>query len=147
MYDQMTRAERLQAPSYEEETAGVSISAAAIELGAEATTVVPDHEVRILDEEGTRRLAKPRPLLVTLATATAALALDPLRRGGRRTVTGDSFSVGPTTWQTADAVTGVALDEAGTYRHALAARSRALAADASARGAQRAAPTHALVGT
>lgn len=143
LYDEMTRAEKLEAPSYEEMTAGVSLTSGAASFRAsDATVVTPDYEVRIIDKEETRPLARPQPLAVPLATATAGLALGASR--GPRTATSQRFVVGPTTWQTVDATTGTPLDDAGTYRHVLATRSRSLASDPTVRATQRSAPSHAI---
>ncbi len=135
-YDVMTRTERLAAPSYEAMAAGVRLAAAAVSFDqGEATTVVPDFETRIVDER--RRPAKQRPLVGTLAEATAALVLEPDRRAGARTVSSPAFAVGTATWQTADPVTGAAVGAPGTYREALA-QSRS----AGARGALRVVASH-----
>ena len=135
-YDVMTRTERLAAPSYEAMAAGVRFAAAAASFDeAEATTVVPDFETRIVDER--RRPAKRRPLVGRLAEATAALVLEPDRRAGARTVSSPAFAVGTARWQTADPVTGAAVGAPGTYREALA-ESRG----AGARGALRVVASH-----
>ncbi len=145
LYDEMTRAQKLEASSYEEMSAGVSVASRTAAIrAADATSVTPDYEVRIIDRDETRPVTKPQPLAVAFAAATAGLALG--RRPTTRTVTSPRFAAGPTTWQSADATTGQARDEAGTYRHALAVQSRAVAADPTARATQRMAPSHAVVG-
>jgi hypothetical protein len=143
-FDDMTRTEKLAAPSYEEMTAGVRFGAGGVSFPeAEAATVTPDYEVRILDEEATRKGGR-LPLKGTLLAATAALALEPSLRRPARTVTSASFGVGSTPWALADATTGGAAGSTGTYREALAGLATALAADPGVRGAIRIAPEHAL---
>jgi hypothetical protein len=143
-YDDMTRTEKLAAPSYEEMTAGVRLGAGGVSFPeAEATTVTPDYEERILDEDATRARGN-RPLKGTLRAATAALALEPSRRRQARRVTSPSFGIGTKAWAPADATTGVAAGAAGTYREALAAARAAVVADSAARGAVRVAPEHVL---
>ncbi|HKE78912.1 MAG TPA: DUF6603 domain-containing protein [Solirubrobacteraceae bacterium] len=116
-YDDLTRAEKLAAPSYEEMTTGVRFGAAGLGIDAdEATTVTPDFEVRIIDEAETRRLGV-RPA-GALAAATVALVLDPARPRPARSVTGPTFAVGAPTWQVFDPDMGAAASPVMTYRDA-----------------------------
>lgn len=146
-FDDLTRAEKLAAPSYEEMTAGARFALAGVSLsGAEADrrTVTPDYEVRILDEEATRKLGVHGG---ALAAATAALALDRGRRGlAGRTVASARFTVEEAAWTTADAVSGRAAGAAGSYASVLDDLHATVAADPTARAAVRAAPAHAVTG-
>ncbi len=142
-YDDLTRAEKLAAPSYEEMTTGVAFGAGALGIDAdEATTVAPDFEVRVIDEDETRRLdvAPAGPL----AAAMVALALDPARPRPARTVTAPTFAVGAPTWQTFDPATSAATSPALSYRAAQLALDAARAADPGS--GQCLAPTHAAEG-
>lgn len=127
-YDDLTRAEKLAAPSYEEMTTGVRFGAGGLGIDAdEATTVVPDFEVRIIDEDDTRQVGV-RPA-GELAAATVTLALDPARRRSARSVTVPAFAVGAPTWQTFDPGTAAAASPAASYRTAQLALADARAAD------------------
>ena len=140
-YDDLTRAEKLAAPSYEEMTTGVRFSAGGLGFdAAEATTVVPDFEVRILDEDDTRPLGA-LPAAVPLTAATVALGLDPARPRPIRAVTSATFAVGAPTWQTFDPLTGAPVGSPQTYRAAQRALDAARAADPGT--PLRLAPTHA----
>jgi hypothetical protein len=142
-YDELTRAEKLVAPSYEEMITGVRFGAGGLGFDdAEATTVAPDFEVRILDEDSTRK-AGALPADVPLAAATAALALDPARPRPARTVTSATFTVRAPTWQTFDADTGAA-GPAVSYRAAQLELDAARAADPGS--GLRVAPTHTVAG-
>jgi hypothetical protein len=139
-YDDMSRTEKLSAPSYEEMDAGVRFGTGAVSFAeAEATSVVPDYEVHVLDERKTRdkgALKATRPLQV----AAASLVLEPgLRRGARQVTSTPAFTVAAPAWAPVDAVTGRAAGASGTYRDALAA----VHADGAG---LRVAPSHAIVG-
>jgi hypothetical protein len=140
-YDDMDTCEKLAAPSYELMTAGVRFGADSVtvsDVPEHRRTVTPTYEVRIIDREETHDLGV-LPLATTLRSATAGLVLDGARRvRSGRTVDSTTFTVAPTRWTTADAVTGEALGTATTYRDALAARRQA------APGAVRVAPNHAV---
>ncbi|MGI8332710.1 DUF6603 domain-containing protein [Actinomadura scrupuli] len=128
-YDDLTRAEKLAAPSYEEMTTGVRFGAGGLGFDAtEATTVVPDYEVRILDDAGTQKVADP-PAGAPLAVATAALGLDPARPRAAPTVTSATFAVGAPTWQIFDPAAGATAGSAQTYRAAQLALRAARGAD------------------
>jgi hypothetical protein len=144
LYDEMTRAEKLEAPSFEAMTAGAAIGcgAAAVDAG-EATSVTPDYEVAILEPDETRRLALPRPLAVPLATAAALRALDPSRPRPPRAVTSEAFAVGETRWRTADAITGIPFGVPTTWRAASTGLRATVAADPSLRGARALVPSYA----
>ena len=140
-YDELTRAEKLAAPSYEEMTTGVRFGAGELGLDAAgAATVVPDYEERILDAEATRRV-RAQPADAPLAAATVALALDPALRRTARTVSSATFAVRAPTWQTYDHVTGATTGAAVSYRAAQLALAAARAADPGS--GLRLAPTHA----
>jgi hypothetical protein len=109
---------------------------------AQATSLLPVYERRVIDEDDTQIL-EAKPLAGSWTAATAGLALAPGAKLASRTVTSTSFAVGPTTWQTLDATTGVAVGSAGTYRAALTALDGALAADPTARASLRIAPSSA----
>jgi hypothetical protein len=148
MYDAMTRSEKLAAPSFELMTAGVNVAAgpAATLDVAEATAVVPDYEVRILDGDATTvPEGGPQPLAFPLATTTAPLVLDPAARRRPRSVSSATFAVGETIWRDADATTGVGVGPPGSYRQAVLELRATIAADPTARARRRVAPTHALV--
>jgi hypothetical protein len=143
-YDDMTRTEKLAAPSYEQMAAGVRFGTASVSIdAAQATSVAPVYERRVIDEDDTRALDAQR-LSGWWGAATAALGLEPGVKTGTRTVSAPSFAVGATTWQTVDATTGVAAGAAGTYRTALGELRDAVAADSSARASLRLAPSHAV---
>lgn len=127
-YDDLTRSEKLAAPSYEEMTTGVRFGAGALGIDAdEATTVVPDYEVRIIDDDATRRVGV-RPAS-RRGAATVALALDPAAVRPARRVTVPAFAVGAPTWQTFDPATGAAASPATSYRGAQLALADARTAD------------------
>jgi hypothetical protein len=146
-YDQLTRAQELSAPSYEEMTAGVRLTAGGIGVPTEeATTVTPDYEVRVLDELRTERTGV-RPLLGTLAAVTANLRLDPAARRPARLVSGPRLAVTEPAWRPMDATTGVATGSAGSYRTALRALDTTAVADPGTVGTQRVVPAYAASGT
>ncbi len=148
LYDEMTRAERLEAPSFEAMTAGAAIGCSASVVDAdESTSVTPDYEVAVLEEDETRRFARPRPMAVPLAAAAAGLALDPSRPRPARAVTSPAFAVGETRWRSSDAVSGIPIGPPTTYQAARAGLRASVAADPALRGARTVAPAHALAGT
>ncbi len=138
-FDDMSRSERLAAPSYEQMTAGVRFGTESVSISDDpehTRAVTPGFESKILDLElDTSQSLGELPLATDLATATAVLRLD--RPRGGRTVLSPRLDVGPTTWTTADAITGAGLADGMTYREALAARR-------TARPGVRVAPTHAV---
>ena len=147
--DYRTNAEKLAAPSYEEMTGGVRFGTESVSVSPDAhnRTVTPDYEVKILDEDKTRdqplgKLASPLDLV------TATLALDAARRGlPARSATSTRFTIQSPSWTIADAVTGAGIAATGTYREALDGLHTTVAADPTARAAQRVAPTQAVLET
>jgi hypothetical protein len=127
-YDDMSRNEKLGAPSYEQMVAGVRFGTSTVTAGdapGHTRTVTPVYESKILDIDRTHVL-DAQPIATDLASATAALRLDGTRRRlSGRTVSSPSFRVGPTAWTTADAVTGEGRGLGTTYREALADRHAA----------------------
>lgn len=141
-YDDLTRTEKLAAPSYEEMTTGVRVSAGSLAFDAgEATTVRPDFEVRVIEDTTTTPLGA-QPPAGPPGAALAALALDPARRRPARTVTSATFTARAPTWRTADRVTGTAVGPPSSYRDARLALAEALTGDPDA--ALCTAPAHAL---
>jgi hypothetical protein len=133
-YDDMTRSEKLAAPSYEPMTAGVSFGGSAIALPpkGQVRTVTPTYEQAVVD--GEQRIPHGLGgLELPMQTATFA------HMGERKTVVvdGGPFALEPVTWSTVDSVTGVADGSPGTYRDALQA------ARAAPRGTQKIAPAYA----
>ena len=147
--DYRTNAEKLAAPSYEEMTGGVRFGTESVSVSPDAhnRTVTPDYEVKILDEDKTRdqplgKLASPLDLV------TATLALEAARRGlPARSATSTRFTIQSPSWTIADAVTGAGIAATGTYREALDGLHTTVAADPTARAAQRVAPTQAVLET
>ena len=135
-YDDMSRAEKLAAPSYEAMTAGVRFGGSAVALPrkGQVRAVTPDYECAVIDGDGRSGLPH-RPLEVTMETATFA------HLGERTTVVVDSFTLEPVTWSTVDASSGVAVGSLGTYRDALQAQRSA------PRGTEKIAPTYATRGS
>jgi hypothetical protein len=136
-FDDMSRSEKLAAPSYEQMVAGVRFSTETVRVAdpLHCRAVTPTFESKILDPDGTSQVLDAQPLATDLATAAASLRLD--RPRDARTVLSPQLKVGPTTWTIADAVTGDGLAPGTTYREALAARR-------TARPGVRVAPTHAV---
>jgi hypothetical protein len=144
-YDDLSRTEKLAAPSYEEMVGGVRFGATGVSLSdAEAVTVTPDYEVRILDEDRTVDLGV-QPMLGALGQALVTLGLDPAGKRRSRTVTSTTFAVGEPTWRLADATTAISTGGSGSYREALAARRASVAADPGAGAATRIAPGYATL--
>jgi hypothetical protein len=138
-YDDMNRAEKLAAPSYEQMTAGVRFAAESVTFGSQSRTVTPVYEVKKLEEEQTVKLDDHA------FTGELTSALGRGRPLGTRTVSTTRFTLAAPTWSLADATTGTAVGVTGTYHEAIVARRAALAADPAARSAVRVAPTHAVM--
>lgn len=138
-YDDMGRSEKLSAPSYEQMTAGVRFAAESVTFGTASRSLVPAHEVKVLEEDETVEIGLAPFSGELVATLGHGAAL------GARAVSSPRFAVGSPTWSLADATTGTAAGAAGTYHDALVARRGAIAADPTARAALRLAPTHAVL--
>jgi hypothetical protein len=138
-YDDMSRSEKLAAPSYEQMTGGVRFAAESVTFGAETRSLTPSHEVRVLDD-GESIDADP----VTFSgTLSSSLGRGPA--GGARSASSRRFTLGEPAFSLVDANTGAAAGATGTYHEAVVARRGAIAADPAARGALRVAPTHAVM--
>jgi hypothetical protein len=138
-YDDMSRSEKLGAPSYEQMTGGVRFAAESVTFGAGTRSLTPSHEVRILDDGQS---------IVAASVTFSGTLVASLGRGpavGARTVSSRRFTLGEPTFSLVDATTGAAAGATGTYHDAVVARRGALAADPAARGALRVAPTHAVM--
>jgi hypothetical protein len=135
-YDDLSRAEKLGAPSYEAMTAGVRFGIDGIALPAEAEVraVTTRYERAVIDGEERIGLRSDE-LALPLATATFGHVV-----ASGRQVEGDAgpFALEAVTWRTADAVTGRAVGSAGSYREAV------LAQRAAPRGSDRVAPAYAV---
>jgi hypothetical protein len=144
MYDQLSPVEKLAAPSYEEMSAGVRLSAGGVSFGDDTQSVTPDYEVRVLNEDATEQLGL-QPLLGTLATVTAGLVLVPPRRPGvTRTVSGlQTFTIAAPGWTLIDAETGVPTGAPASYPDVLRQLHNRTAKDPTARDQLRMAPVHA----
>ena len=134
-FDDMTRTEKLAAPSYEQMTAGALIAATRVDTGLGATSVTPDPEVRILEPETTRvigRVPFDSPLDVAAIPAAVA-ARGAAGTSARRGAVSPAFSVGEPSWTRIDPVSGAAVGAAGTYRTTLDRLRSRRAADPGAR--------------
>jgi hypothetical protein len=134
-FDDMSRTEKLAAPSYEEMTAGALITAAGVDAGLGATSVTPDPEVRIIEPAASRPLGRAvfdSPLDVAAAPMAAAARAAAGTSARRRAVT-PAFSLGEPSWTRIDQVTGAAVGAAGTYRATLDRLRSRRAADPGAR--------------
>ena len=135
-YDDLSRSEKLSAPSYEAMSAGVRFGIDGIAMPDEASVraVTTRYERAVID--GPERTGlKPDGLALPMATATFGHVT-----GGGRQAAMDAgpFALEPVTWATADAVTGRSAGTVGTYREAV------LAQRAAPRGSERVAPQYAL---
>jgi hypothetical protein len=139
-YDRMTKTEALAAPSYEQMAAGVDISTGSTTFG-DTQSVTPDFETAVLSATATVPLEAPQPLVGSLASATAALAIDTARRpaGPRRVTVAQRFTVDQPTWSVVDAETGARVGAPMSYAGAL----RSLRDDSAPRAERRVAPAYA----
>ena len=135
-YDDLSRTEKLAAPSYEEMTAGVrfGIGEIALPRAGDVRTITPRYERAVIDGTEGTRLASDA---LTVPLATAAY---PHLCAGARPVSGSAgpFALVAPTWCAADALTGQATSTRGDYRDAV------LAQRAAPRGTERVAPAHAV---
>ena len=138
-YDDMNRAEKLAAPSFEQMTAGVRFAAESVTFGSQSRTVAPVYEVRKLEEEETVKLDDHA------FTGELASVLGRGRPLGTRSVSTTRFTLTAPTWSLADATTGKVAGMTGTYHEAIVARRAAVATDPVARSAVRVAPTHVVM--
>ena len=135
-YDDLSRSEKLSAPSYEAMSAGVRFGIDGIAMPDEASVraVTTRYERAVID--GPERTGlKPDGLALPIATAT----FGHVTAGGRQVaMDAGPFALEPVTWATADAVTGRSAGTVGSYREAV------LAQRAAPRGSERVAPQYAL---
>jgi hypothetical protein len=136
-YDDLTRAEKLSAPSYEPMTAGVRFGGAAIALPpkGQVREVAPTYERAVVDGDVRTGFAV-EGMEVTMEVATFGHV------AASATVSTDTgpFTLEPVTWGTVDAVTGRLVGTAGTYREAVVQMR------AAPRGTRKIAPTYAARG-
>lgn len=144
LYDQMNQVDKIAAPSYEQMSAGVRLSAGGMSWGDETQSVTPDYEVRVLNEDTTHPLSR-QPLLGTLTSVTASLVLDRTRRQGLpRTVSGlQPFTLTAPGWTLIDATTGIASGTPASYPTVLNQLHNRTSNDPTAHSRLRLAPVHA----
>ncbi len=135
-YDDLSRSEKLAAPSYEAMAAGVrfGIDGIALPDAAEVRTVTITYERAVVDGS-VRTGLDADPLAVPLTTATFGHVI-----AAGRAVSGAAgpFALAAPTWRTTDAVTGHATGPASSYRDAV------LAQRAAPRGSALVAPAYAV---
>src|SRR5215470_1279645 len=132
-FDRLSQTEKITAPSYERMSSGVHLKSAPVAFGTDTRSVVPDFEVRVIDQETSRGLGR-RPLLGTLAQGTTGLVLATRQRPmPRRATLPQRFDVLDPSWTLADAETGVATGAPGSYRNTLTHLHNRIALDATSR--------------
>ena len=134
-FDEMTRVEKLGAPSYEAMNAGVTFGIGGIALPAEdeVRSVTTRYEREVIDGDATVGLTSA-PLATSLEAATFGHIVT---RGRGIVAETGSFAITAVTWATADPLTGHATGTAGTYREMLVAQR------AEPRGSAKVAPRYA----
>ena len=135
-YDDLSRSEKLSAPSYEAMTAGVrfGIDGIAVPADDEARAITARYERAVIDGP-VRTGLKADGLAVSMETASFGHVVASGRSVAAET---GPFALEPVTWVTADAVTGRSTGKAGSYRTAVLAERDA------PRGSARVAPAYAL---
>ena len=136
LYDDLTRAEKLSAPSYEAMAAGVRFGIDGIALPAqdEVRTVTTRYERAVIDGE-TRTGLRDAGLEVSMEAAAFGHVVT---RGRQVQADAGPFALADVRWATANATTGRATGTTGSFREAV------LAQRAAPRGSERVAPVYAI---